>query len=206
MTARKSEKEQPKASQKHCQPGSHLFILSAPSGAGKTTLRHAVQEQFPDMLYSISYTTRPARTGEQNGVDYHFVDRDEFEEGIAAGRWAEWASVHENYYGTSADFVDQALAGGKDVLLDIDVQGTRQVLKRYPDCITVFIMPPSLDVLQSRLKERGTDSAEVIAVRLENARKEMAQKDLYRHIVVNDRLSDAIAELNAIIESYRAQR
>ncbi len=184
-------------------PG-HLFIISAPSGAGKSTLCRAVRDHFADLLYSISYTTRPPRQGEQNGVDYHFIRRDQFEKGISRHQWAEWAEVHGNYYGTSAKFLDDGLSAGRDILLDIDVQGTGQILERYPNGITIFILPPSLKILKQRLKERGTDSPKVIAVRMENARKEMAQKHMYRHIVTNDRLSDATAELITIFESYRS--
>lgn len=181
-----------------------LFIISAPSGAGKSTLCRAVLDRFSNLLYSISYTTRPPRNGEQNGVDYHFIAKDEFERGIARGRWAEWAEVYGNYYGTSADFIDRGLADHRDILLDIDIQGTRRILKSYPDGITIFIMPPSLETLQDRLEARGTDSPEVIAVRLRNAQKEMAQKELYRHVVVNDRLADAVAGLIGIFETYRS--
>ena len=181
-----------------------LFIVSAPSGAGKSTLCRAVRQRFPDLLYSISYTTRPPRRGEQNGVDYYFIAKDEFEKGIARDQWAEWAEVHGNYYGTAADLLDRGLAGGKDILLDIDVQGMRQILQRYPAGITIFIMPPSLATLQRRLETRGTDSPEVIAVRLKNAQQEMTQKDRYRHVIINDQLADATAELIGILEKYRS--
>ncbi len=181
-----------------------LFILSAPSGAGKSTLCRAVRDRFPDILYSISYTTRPPRKGEQNGVDYHFISDDEFEKGIVRGRWAEWAKVHDNYYGTSADQLNRALAHGQTILLDIDVQGMRQIVKRHPAGITIFIMPPSLETLRHRLESRRTDSPEIIATRLKNAQKEMAQKDLYRHVVTNDQLTDAVAELIGIFEKYRS--
>jgi guanylate kinase len=184
------------------RPG-FLFIVSAPSGAGKSTLCRALRNRFPDILYSISYTTRPPRKGEQNGVDYHFIADDEFEKGIARGRWAEWAEVHGNYYGTAADLLNRAPAGGQDILLDIDVQGMRQIIKRYPAGITIFIMPPSLEILRQRLETRGTDGPEIIAVRLKNAQKEMALKDLYRHVVINDQLPDAVAELIGILEKYR---
>jgi guanylate kinase len=129
---------------------------------------------------------------------------DEFEKGIARGRWAEWAKVHDNYYGTSADLLNRTLAGGQDILLDIDVQGMRQLMKRYPSGITIFIMPPSLEILRLRLETRGTDGPEIIAVRLKNAQKEMALKDLYRHVVTNDQLTDAVAELIGIFEKYRS--
>ena len=181
-----------------------LFIISAPSGAGKSTLCRAVRERFADLVYSISYTTRPPRGGEQNGVDYHFIAKGEFEKGIASGRWAEWAEVHDHYYGTSAEFLDRELSVGRDILLDIDIQGTRQILQRYPDGVTIFILPPSLEVLKSRLHFRDTDSPEVIAVRLKNAQEEIAQKDFYRHIITNDRLAVAVAELITLIEKYRS--
>lgn len=185
------------------EKSSYLFLISAPSGAGKTTLCRIVLETFADIHYSISYTTRARRRGETDGVDYHFITKDDFETGIENNKWAEWAEVHGNYYGTSAAFLDEGLAQGRDILLDIDVAGTRQILKRYPQCITIFIMPPSLEILRQRLESRGTDSADVIAVRLKNAKKEMAQKSLYRHVIVNDKLSDAIKELTALIEHYR---
>lgn len=180
----------------------HLFILSAPSGAGKTTLVKAVLDRFSDMLFSVSYTTREPRNGEEDGVDYCFISRDLFKKNIKDGKWAEWAKVHGNYYGTSADLIDTGLAAGRNILLDIDVQGTMQLLRRYPDSITIFIMPPSMDTLRKRLKLRGTDRQADIERRLVNARKEMAQKDLYRHVVVNDRLPEAVAELLSIIEKY----
>jgi len=186
------------------QPRSaHLFIIAAPSGGGKTTLCREVRKRFSDMLYSVSYTTRKLRDGEREGVDYYFIDKNDFENGIAAGEWAEWALVHGNYYGTSGDFLDKGLADGRDILLDIDVQGTRQILEHYANSVAIFILPPSLEVLQQRLKARGTDSAESIAVRLKNAEKEMSQQDLYHHLIVNDQLSKAVPELISIIENYR---
>lgn len=181
-----------------------LFILSAPSGAGKSTLCLALRKHFPDILYSISYTTRPPRQGEQNGVDYHFITKTAFEKRIARNQWAEWAVVHGNYYGTAADIIDRGLRNGRDFLMDIDVQGTRRILKRYPAAITFFILPPSLEALRCRLEKRGTDSPEAIAVRLANAKQELSCKDRYRHVIINDRLSDAVAELIGIIERYRS--
>ena len=186
-------------------PG-HLFILSAPSGAGKTTLGRAVLKRFSDLLYSVSFTTRNVRDGEQDGADYHFISKVEFEKGIAADRWAEWAAVHGNYYGTSAEFLNRNLAAGNDILLDIDVQGTRKILKRYPQSITIFIMPPSLSVLEQRLQSRATDSAEAIRLRLKNAKKEMVQKKEYRHIIINDKLADALEQLATIINKYKKNR
>jgi len=181
----------------------HLFIISAPSGAGKTTLAKAVLQQFGDMLYSISYTTRKPRAEEQDGVDYHFISKQDFKKGIKKNRWAEWAEVYGNYYGTSAEFIEKSLSSGCDILLDIDVQGTLQILKYYPDCVTIFILPPSMTALRKRLEMRGSDSKAVIERRLVNARTEMAQKKMYRHIIVNEKLSEAIEELSAIFKKYR---
>jgi guanylate kinase len=131
-----------------------IFIISAPSGAGKTTLRKAALAAFADMRYSVSFTTRAPRPGEENGQDYVFVTAPEFEAGIRDGRWAEWARVHGNYYGTSADVLAQSLASGCDILLDIDVQGAQQICARFPGSVTIFIMPPSLEVLRQRLVSR----------------------------------------------------
>jgi guanylate kinase len=195
-----------KPDSKVSQSPGQLLILSAPSGAGKTTLRQAALNHFSDLIFSVSFTTRKPRAGERAGVDYHFIDTPEFEKGIAESRWAEWAKVHGNYYGTSAEFLNQNLAAGNDVLLEIDVQGTRKLLRHYPQSITIFIIPPSLGVLKKRLESRATDSAQTIALRLANAKIEMEQKDLYRYVIINDRLDDAIAELVAILEKHRTSQ
>jgi guanylate kinase len=185
-----------------CKPG-RLFIISAPSGGGKTTLSKALFERFNDILYSVSYTTRPPRKGERDGVDYFFISKQDFEKRIESGHWAEWAEVHGNYYGTSAGFLDKGLASGRDILLDIDVQGTLQILENYPDSVTIFIMPPSLETLRKRLETRKTESRETINRRLLTAEMEMAQKSIYRYVIVNDQLSVSIERLIAIIEKYR---
>lgn len=182
-----------------------IFILSAPSGAGKSTLRQAALGALTDIHYSVSFTTRAPRAGEENGRDYVFVTVEEFEAGIRGGRWAEWARVHGNYYGTSAEVLEQALAAGRDVLLEIDVQGARQVCARFPESVTIFILPPSMEELRQRLEARGTDSPEAIARRMENAAVEMAQAGLYRHVIVNDDLQTAVRELIAVIGSHRGQ-
>ena len=184
----------------------HLFIISAPSGGGKTTLSKAVVNRFKDILYSVSYTTRSPRNSEQDGVDYYFIQKKDFEERIESGHWAEWAEVHGNYYGTSAEFLEKGLASGRDMLLDIDVQGTIQILGNYPDSITIFIMPPSLETLGKRLEMRRTESRTTIKRRLLTAEKEMAQKDLYRYIIVNDQLFVSIEKLVAIIEKYHYKK
>ncbi len=182
-----------------------LFIVSAPSGAGKTTLCQALRRHYPDLRYSVSHTTRPPRPGEEDGVAYCFLTPDQFKDGIQKGAWAEWAEVHGHYYGTAAAFLKSGLASGHGILLDIDVQGTRQILKRFPDCVTIFIMPPSLAVLKERLVSRGTDSATVISRRLKNAEKEIAQREIYRHVIVNDQLGRATAELINLFARYRTE-
>jgi len=176
-----------------------LFIISAPSGAGKTTLCNAILKKIPELCYSISHTTREPRTGEQDGVDYFFITDDEFKNKIKKGTWAEWAQVHDHFYGTSAQFIDHHLSAGENILLDIDVNGARQILCRYPHSITIFIMPPTFETLKQRLIKRGVDSKQVIAKRLKNAETEITQKARYKHIVVNDSLPEAIEALSAII-------
>ncbi len=182
------------------RPG-RLIIVSSPSGGGKTTLCRALRQRIPALGYSVSFTTRPPRPGERDGVDYHFIDRERFEREIAEGRLAEWAVVHGNLYGTSADYLRQTLAAGLDVLLDIDVQGTRQLLEHFPDSLTIFIEPPSMAVLARRLVTRGSDDPDIVARRLRDAEQEMAQRGLYRHRIVNDRLDTAIAALVALVEA-----
>lgn len=179
-----------------------LFIVSAPSGAGKSTLCQAARKRFPDLVYSISATTRRPRPGEKDGVDYFFISRAEFENRIQQGDWVEWAEVYGHYYGTSAEFLHQQLSAGRRVLLDIDVAGTKQILKRFPDSVTIFIMPPSLEALRQRLKKRGADDAQTIEKRLVAAEQEMARRDLYRHIIVNDQLDTAVEAFCDIIARY----
>lgn len=179
-----------------------LFIVSAPSGAGKSTLCQAARKRFPDLVYSISATTRRPRPGEEDGVDYFFISRAEFENRIQQGDWVEWAEVYGHYYGTSAEFLHQQLSAGRRVLLDIDVAGTKQILKRFPDSVTIFIMPPSLEALRQRLKKRGADDAQTIEKRLVAAEQEMARRDLYRHIIVNDQLDTAVEAFCDIISRY----
>jgi guanylate kinase len=183
-------------------PGS-LFVLSGPSGVGKTTLCKAILKRIPDIHYSVSYTTRKPRQDETDGTDYHFITEEEFIRGINTGRWAEWAKVHGNYYGTSAEGIEQSLKEEKDILLDIDIQGTRQILKRFPESISVFIMPPSMDELKERLESRGTESEASIRERLINAEDEIEHKEIYRHVVVNDSLEQILDELTSIITRYR---
>jgi guanylate kinase len=181
----------------------HLFIVSAPSGAGKTTLCRALLRRFPDIRYSVSYTTRPPRKGEQEGIDYRFIAEEEFRRGIEQDRWAEWAKVHGYYYGTDAGVLADAIGKGKDVLLDIDVQGACQLVERFPEAVTIFVMPPSIEALRSRLLARGADSREVIDRRMAAAEEEIRCRSRYRHVVVNDRLDRAMGELQALVDGYR---
>jgi len=182
-----------------------LFVISAPSGAGKTTLIKQVMARFPGLSYSVSHTTRPLRPGEIHGRDYFFVSREVFRQMIDAQAWLEWAQVHANFYGTSRGFVREQLAAGKHLLLDIDVQGARQIMDSGLDSVTVFIMPPSLDVLRQRLQSRGTESADTIDLRLANAKEEIALTHLYQYVVVNDDLETAAGQLCAIFEKEMGQ-
>ena len=180
-----------------------LYIVSAPSGAGKSTLCRILMQRLPELRYSVSTTTRPPRDGEIDGGDYCFTDVETFKAGIQANQWAEWAEVHGNFYGTSAAFIDHERAAGHDVLLDIDVQGAAQLCVKYPEAVTIFIMPPSSAILRQRLEQRGADTPETIYKRMANARQEMAQRDAYQHIVVNDRLEEAVEALVAIFRGNR---
>ena len=184
-----------------------LFVLSAPSGGGKSTILKKVMADLPGLVFSVSHTTRSPRPGEKDGQDYHFVSREDFltiRQRDPSG-FLEWAEVHGNLYGTSREEVVQHLQAGRDVVLDIDVQGAMQVVKAI-DPVTVFITPPSLVELEQRLRGRGTESAENIALRLDNAKKELSQRDNYTYLIVNDQLSDAVASLKAVIIAERCRR
>ena len=182
-----------------------LFIVSAPSGAGKTTLVERLVEQIPQLKMSRSYTSRAARAGETDGVDYNFVSRARFEEMIAAGDFLEWAPVFGNLYGTCASETETILAGGQDVVLVIDVQGARKVRARGVAAITVFVMPPSFEVLEHRLRGRSKDSETEIQRRLQVARDEVAAFTEYDYVVVNDELPAAVDRLRSIVIAERAR-
>ncbi len=180
---------------------SRLFVVSAPSGAGKTTLcARLLQDLRERLVLSISSTTRAPRGEEQHGREYYFLSREDFRRDIDAGLFAEWADVHDNYYGTSREVIDDAFAEGKHVLLDIDVQGAESLRKAYPrECYTIFISPPSLEVLEQRLRSRATDSEETIQKRVRNARREMAEKAKFDSVIVNDTRERAYLELKAVV-------
>ncbi len=179
---------------------SKLIVLSAPSGAGKTTLCKKLLEEFDELILSISTTTRAPRGREKNGVEYFFVTKEAFQKKIDSSRFAEWAEVHGNFYGTSKDFIDQAHADGKSLLLDIDVQGAESLRKSYPhQTVTIFIRPPSMEELEKRLRARGTESEDKIQTRLKNAATEMGQMNLFDHVVVNDVIDRAYMELSKIV-------
>jgi guanylate kinase len=180
-----------------------LFIVSAPSGAGKTSLVKALVERDPGLVLSVSCTTRPAREGEQDGVHYHFLDRERFEREISESAFLEYAEVFGNLYGTRAADVRQCLDAGRDVLLEIDWQGARQVRERFPEAIGLFVLPPSIEELERRLRGRGTDSDDVIARRMAQARDELAHFAEYSYLVVNDCFETALAALAAIVTAER---
>lgn len=187
--------------EKHTTRKGRLLVISAPSGTGKTTLCRLLMDQFKGISYSVSHTTRKPRAGEVHGTDYHFVSVEEFERMIANQELVEWAKVHDNYYGTSLKFIRESLDQGRDILLDIDVQGAANIRAVYPEAVTLFIMPPSMTVLRERLGKRGTDSPEVIETRIKNAVMELEQKDLYLHVIVNDDLETAKNQLFSIVRA-----
>jgi guanylate kinase len=182
-----------------------LFIVSGPSGAGKTSICTPVLAALRDISLSVSYTTRKPRKGEQEGVDYRFVDSATFDRMIAAGEFAEWAEVHRNRYGTAKADVDAALAAGRDLLLDIDTQGAEQMKRAYREAVAVFLLPPSREKLEARLVGRATDDSEAVRVRLRNACEEIRRLTGYDYVIVNEDLETAVAGLMAIVAAERGR-
>ncbi|SDL51397.1 guanylate kinase [Modicisalibacter muralis] len=182
-----------------------LYIVSAPSGAGKTSLVRALLERLDAIQVSVSHTTRPMRPGEVDGINYHFVDVATFERMIARGDFFEHAQVFDNHYGTSRPAVQALLAAGQDVILEIDWQGARQVRAQMPEAVSVFVLPPSREALHERLSARGTDDATVIARRMRDAVSEMSHFDEYSHIVINDDFATAVAQLAGLVLAERAK-
>ena len=183
----------------------NLFVISAPSGSGKTTLVRRLLDTLDDVKFSVSFTTRPVRGSERDRIDYHFVPSDLFRTKIEDGEFLEWAEVHGNYYGTSKIVTEQVRASGEDILLDVDVQGAAQVRKAQPDAITLFVMPPSFDVLEERLRGRRQDSDEVIAGRLEEARHEIHHYKDYDYVLINDSVERTSELLKAIVLAVRTR-
>ena len=182
-----------------------IFIVSAPSGAGKTTLTKRAVEAFPALFLSVSYTTRPPRANEVDGRDYHFIGEEQFFHLRDSGALAEWARVHGFFYGTPRAPLEGALAEGRDVILDIDVQGARQIKQVYPEAVSIFILPPSWEELEARLRGRRTEEESTIARRLKRAREEAQELPLYDYWIVNDKLERAVEVLKAIVIAERAR-
>ncbi|MBI4611857.1 MAG: guanylate kinase [Candidatus Rokubacteria bacterium] len=182
-----------------------LIVVSAPSGAGKTTLCREVRSVVPDLAYSVSYTTRAPRPGEVDGSDFHFVSENVFREMMARGEFAEWAEVHGNLYGTSARTLEAAMAAGRDILLDIDTQGASQLRGRYSEAVLVFVVAPSMKDLELRLRERKSDAPGEIARRLARAREEIAAWREYDYLIVNQDLKETVEQLAAVIRAERCR-
>jgi|SRR5215472_13274858 len=185
-----------------------LLILSSPSGAGKTTLTRRLKQRFADLEFSVSHTTRPPREGEVPGRDYHFVDRERFGRMVAGDEFLEWAEVHDNLYGTSKGEIDRARAQPdcRGMIFDIDYQGARQIRAKVPEVVAVFILPPSMDELLTRLRGRASETEEVVQRRFHVAKREIEHYGLFDYLVLNDRLETAFDELASIVLAERARR
>jgi len=183
-----------------------VYIISAPSGSGKSTLVRRVLDADSRLLFSVSYTTRPPRGAERAGENYHFISREEFEARLRCGEFLEWAEVFGHYYGTHRSYWEQALREDRDLVLDIDVQGARQLRREIPDAVSIFILAPSREILEQRLRTRSEDPAEVIERRLREAREEIRSFRDYDYVVVNRELETAAADLAAIIRAERLRR
>jgi guanylate kinase len=181
----------------------NLFVFSAPSGAGKSTIIKALKERIEGLGYSISHTSRKPRGSENDGIDYHFLKKETFRSMIDAGAFVEWAQVYDDLYGTSFSSLDEQTASGLDVLLDLDTQGAKNIKKHFKNSVLIYVLPPSLDVLEKRLMARGTDDETVIKSRMKKTSNEIKQCVWYDYIIVNDDLEKAIKEAQAIILSVR---
>jgi guanylate kinase len=182
-----------------------LFVVSAPSGAGKTSLCRAITDSMEDLTHSISYATRKPRPGELDGRDYNFVSEERFQQMVQAGDFAEWAEVHSNLYGTSRRVLDDMIAKSVDIILDIDTQGARQIKAKYATAVFIFIMPPSLEILEERLRNRKSDHEEEIRKRMRRAREEIRDFEMYDYIVVNRDFDRALTELRSIVIAERCR-
>lgn len=182
-----------------------LFVLSAPSGAGKTTICKEILDFFKDIRQSVSYTTRAPRSGEQNGRDYHFVSRERFQEMIDVGAFVEWAEVYGNRYGTAWADLEALRTAGYDVILDVDTQGAANLLRRFPSAISIFVLPPSFEALAERLQTRGSERGPALDERLAKARSVIPQAARYDYVIVNDDFAEAVLELRSIIIAERSR-
>lgn len=182
-----------------------IFVISGPSGAGKSTLVSGLLERIPELEKSVSVTTRKPRKGEKDGVSYYFVSKEEFNRKLERGEFLEWAEVHGNYYGTLSSLVNEKLKRGRSVVLEIDVQGASQVKKKCPESVLIFILPPSVETLEERLKKRATEDEESLRMRLNNALKELEEVPKYEYIVVNDDFERALSELEKIVKGELAK-
>lgn len=191
---------------KMSQRKNNIFIISAPSGAGKSTLIHLLLAQIPSLFFSVSHTTRAPRPGEREAVDYFFISQDQFEEMIRTNQFLEWAKVHGSYYGTSREMLERSANAGKDLILDIDVQGAAQVRKAVPEAVSIFILPPSYEILRARLTQRQKDSVEQVEKRLVTARKEIEHWREYEYIVINEDLNEAFESLSSLVRGQRLRR
>ncbi|ACH40212.1 guanylate kinase [Citrifermentans bemidjiense Bem] len=182
-----------------------LYVISAPSGAGKTSLCKEIIDIFPNLRHSVSHTTRPPRTGEVHGRDYFFVGKEEFNRMVEAGEFAEWAEVHGNLYGTSLATLKESRTDGIDLILDIDCQGARQLKGRFEGGVYIFVLPPNIEELRRRLDHRSSDSPEVIERRINNAAGEIKEARWYDYIIVNDRFSEAVEQLKSVLIAERCR-
>jgi len=186
--------------------GGRFYVVSAPSGTGKTTVLKRVMKELPGMVFSVSYTTRSSRRGEKGGVDYHFISRDEFHDMNQKGAFAEWTEVHGNYYGTSKASLESHLARGGEIILDIDTQGVEQIQEKYLHGVYIFILPPRPADLKERLTRRGSESREMIDLRLRNASKEIERIDHYDYVVINEHIDETVERIRSIIIAERCKR
>jgi guanylate kinase len=184
----------------------NVFIISAPSGSGKSTLVEHLMQRVPSLTFSVSYTTRPARAHERDGEHYHFISRPEFEQRIARDEFLEWAEVFGNYYGTHRGELERAIAAGQDLVLDIDVKGARQLKKRIPEAVSIFILPPSRKILEQRLRTRSQDTEPVIERRLREAAEEIRNYQQYDYVLVNREVESSAQRLVSIVTSARSRR
>lgn len=182
-----------------------LFVVSSPSGGGKGTLIQRVLKQVPNLSYSVSFTTRAPRNGEENGREYFFITREKFEQMVAAGEFLEWAHVHSKLYGTARDQVAREIAEGRDIILEVDVQGAASVRALITHSVSIFILPPSFKILKERLQSRGTDSPEELVLRLRNAPTELKDYSAFQYVILNDKLDRAANQMAAIVHAERAR-